>query len=304
MGQIPILRFLSMKSQMFLKIFESVPAAKDFAVTGVFLYKDELHQTMKAKYFLPCFLLLVMAATSFAQQPATVFTERLQSVIRAQESGGGQSNLTKFDLDFPGGTPKELIAAIQKASGRPLNAIVPEEFADTQLPALKMKNVSVQQLFQALEKASLKTYNGMHVSGYGFQSGSIQPGQINMGGSFIPGASGASTDADTIWTFYNSSPKVTNSPAPKICRFYSLARYLESGTTVDDITTAIKTGAEMLGAGPGPTIRFHKDTKLLIAVGEPSKLEIIDSVLKALDSQTPRPHVPGPTPAQLKGDSK
>ena len=90
------------------------------------------------------------------------------------------------------------------------------------------------------------------------------------------------------------------------------SRYLEAGTTVDDITTAIKTGAGMLGQATGirgetgPTISFHKDTKLLIAVGEPSKLEIIDSVLRALDSQ--RPVVPAPArsspPEAPKGEKK
>ena len=51
---------------------------------------------------------------------------------------------------------------------------------------------------------------------------------------------------------------------------------------MDDITTAIETGWKMLGETSPPTISFHKDTKLLIAVGEPSKLETIDAVLKAL----------------------
>jgi len=51
--------------------------------------------------------------------------------------------------------------------------------------------------------------------------------------------------------------------------------------SVDDITTAIETGWKMLGETSPPTISFHKDTKLLIAVGEPSKLETIDAVLKA-----------------------
>jgi hypothetical protein len=52
--------------------------------------------------------------------------------------------------------------------------------------------------------------------------------------------------------------------------------------TVDDITTAIQTGWKMLGENDTPTISFHKDTKLLIAVGEPSKLEMINAVLGAL----------------------
>ncbi len=203
---------------------------------------------MKILQSLSACLFLLTLEGGFAQQspPAAV-------AQRAVEAPA----LTKFDLDFPGGTPKELIAAIQKASGRPLNTIVPEEFADMKLPGLKMKNVDVQQLFQALTELNAANRSER----YAFVS------------------QGKPSD-DAIWTFI-----VERHSSPKACRFYSLARYLESGTTVDDITTAIKTGAQMLGEGPGPAISFHKDTKLLIAVGEPSKLEIIDSVLRALDSQ-------------------
>src|SRR3954462_8724108 len=72
-------------------------------------------------------------------------------------AGPNTEEPTKFDLDFPGGTPKELVAAIQKALRRRLNAIVPEEFADVRLPALKMDHVSVGRLFEALAAASRKS---------------------------------------------------------------------------------------------------------------------------------------------------
>ena len=44
----------------------------------------------------------------------------------------------------------------------------------------------------------------------------------------------------------------------------------------------------MLGDQETPRISFHKETKLLIAVGDPAKLETIDAVLKAL-APTPTP---------------
>ncbi len=206
---------------------------------------------MKIQDSLSACLFLLTLASGFAQQtpPGSVAQKAVEAPV-----------LTKFDLDFPGGTPKELIAAIQKASGRPLNAIVPEEFADTKLPSLKMKNVDAQELFQALSTP-------------------------NRNERFFFISKGKPSD-DAIWTFIVDRPS-----SQKACRFYALARYLDNGTTLDDITTAIKTGAQMLALaqhttdGEGPAISFHKDTKLLIAVGEPSKLEIIDSVLRALDSQ-------------------
>jgi hypothetical protein len=61
------------------------------------------------------------------------------------------------------------------------------------------------------------------------------------------------------------------------------------GISIDDITTAIKTGAKMLGETDEPTMSFHKDTRLLIAVGEPSRLDIIDSALRALQQTAHAP---------------
>ncbi len=192
------------------------------------------------------------------------------------------AELTSFDLDFPGGTPKQLVAAIQKAMGRPLNVIVPDEYNDVQVPALKMSHVNVQQLFQALEQASTKTELvplGPHApnsystvnSGYGFQAG---PGPLSD---------------DTIWYFHADRLPQKRPEAPETtCRFYSLAPFLDRELfTIDDITTAIETGWKMLGETSPPKISFHKETKLLIAVGEPSKLEIVDSALKALTMRQP-----------------
>jgi len=41
----------------------------------------------------------------------------------------------------------------------------------------------------------------------------------------------------------------------------------------------------MLGEGEDPKISFHSDTKLLIAVGDPEKLQTIDAALQALSAQ-------------------
>lgn len=170
------------------------------------------------------------------------------------------SDLTRFDLDFPGGTPEELVRAIGQASGRPLNAIVPKEQAEVELPPLRMKGVTVPRLFEALKAASTRTVvtsmATFHLS-YGFE------------------ICGTTTD-DSVWYFVYDKPIVRPEH-----RFYQLAPYLEA-YKVEDITTAIQTGYKMLGEKSPPTISFHKDTKLLIAVGEGDKLQLIDDVLKQL----------------------
>jgi len=216
------------------------------------------------------------------------FSSRPQLLLeRAGAPPPAELSLTRFNLDFPGGTPKELVAAIEKATARPLNAIVNDEFANLRLPALKMTNVTVPELFQALvlgSKGSATVGNNTYSTEYGFMTGSSAP-----------------PSNDTIWHFY----AYKRPPPAKVCRFYSLALYLDRGIGVDDITTAVETGWKMLGETSPPTISFHKDTKLLIAVGEPSKLETIDAVLKALGSQMggggiirpPKPETAAPTPA-------
>jgi hypothetical protein len=233
--------------------------------------------------------LLTLNLASVLGQPMTTpppptgdFHQRLQTIIDRANPPANQPTLTKFNLDFPGGTPKELVAAIEKATGKPLNAIIPMEDADIQLPPLKMNDVVTPQLFAALEAASRKMV-------------AVQAG--NFGSSYsISTTDYGFTTADSpvsdtsIWYFHADKPSMPPLVSTeKICRFYSLAPYLDRGLTVDDITTVIQTGWTMMGDTSSTEISFHKETKLLIAVGEPEKLEVIDNVLKALESQKVKP---------------
>jgi hypothetical protein len=180
---------------------------------------------------------------------------------------------TQFDIDFPGGTPKALVAAIEKAMGKPLNVIINKEDENVELPPLKMNDVYVPQLFAALEAASQKvvavsTYLGnysQYPTSYGFKS------------------AGNNNSDTSIWYFHAEIPSLPPMVATeKACKFYSLATYLDRGFTVDDITTAIQTGWKMAGNTPTPELNYHKETKMLIAYGEPDKLKTISDVLQTL----------------------
>lgn len=186
-----------------------------------------------------------------------------------------EPKLTKFNLDFPGGTPAELVAAIEKAMGKPLNVIIPTEDSDIQLPPLKMNDVVTPQLFVALEAASRKT---VAVQNQTF---------VNSYSQFITDYGFKTADSPildaSIWYFHAEKPSLPPMISPeKICRFYSLSPYLDRGFTVDDITTAIQTGWKMAGVTPTPDLNYHKETRLLIAFGEPDQLKTIDDVLKTL----------------------
>jgi hypothetical protein len=221
--------------------------------------------------------------------PATIPTRALKGA-ESNSSGNETPTLTKFNLDFPGGTPKQLVAAIEKATSRPLNMIIPDEYANESIPALRMNQVTVAALFQAMEQASLTTIPYRTSVYYGSGGGKPNYSYQQLRTSLIFQTSGKLSD-DSIWYFRGREKapdpaiwgEIPNPTPNRTSRFYALTPYLEQGLKVEDITTAIQTGWKMLGEKETPSISFHKETKLLIAVGEPAKLETIDAVLKALN---------------------
>lgn len=231
-------------------------------------------QTIPMKNLIRFILCLATLTTSslFGQDaPANSDVQRARAYMAAMAAQSVQPNLTKFDLDFPGGTPGELAAAIQKAMGRPLNAIVPVEYASRKLPPMKMKGVDVNGLFKALELGSQSTE-------WVVRGGNAYAQPINYG--FRTLDPGPQLSDDSIWSFYETG---SQRQQPSVSRFYLLTPYLAGGLSVDDITTAIQTGWRLQGNEVPPKLSFHKETNLLIAVGSHGDLDTIDSVLKALD---------------------
>lgn len=201
-----------------------------------------------------------------------------------------------FDLSFPGGPPRQFVDAVEKAAKISLNVIIPHEHEAVALPPLKVKNVTVPQLFQALTMASTK------------QETRITGTQFGMGGKPLPQYQIVTTKfgfkttdersrGNSIWYFYHDSPppapKESPATTPQQCRFWQLEPYLET-YKVEDITTAIETGWQMAKVMPGPQMKFHKETKLLVVVGGTDGLSIVDDVLRELRPAADLGSVPPP----------
>ena len=195
------------------------------------------------------------------RQRTALIAEAAQAI--ADEEKITEAALPRFDLDFPGGTPADLIAAIEKASGQTLNVIIPAEYAQLPLPSLRLKNVNVPRLFKAFGEATQKTVRSGNFS-------------VETTVNFI--TQDERVSPSSIWYFHvrGFAPNVVAT------RFYSLAPYLRADITVDDITTAIRTGWELRGVKAPPILKFHQETQLLIAVGEPEELAVIVDVLDVL----------------------
>ena len=297
-----------------MRIGEGFPIEKRVSIDYAFC-----HTLMKRIF---CALALgcgLMTATLSAQPnpqiiaPAAVFPQ-----VPRPSPEAPVPELKRFDLDFPGGAPAKLVQAIEKSLGRPINVIIPAEFSDAVLPRLKLKNVTITQLFSALGAASVKseyyitgtTYPGARLGGpqhqlatgqfaYGFQS----PDQTE--GNRRP-------NEDSIWFFYVTkppSPPVAPEPAtpsaPPLYQCWQLAQYLET-YSIDDITTAIETSWKMMDGGAAskkraPKMSFHKETKLLVVVADEPEIAVVIKVLSALFSgMGPQPPRPQPIPPGLR----
>jgi hypothetical protein len=68
----------------------------------------------------------------------------------------------------------------------------------------------------------------------------------------------------------------------RVCQILPLGKYL-TDYKVEDITTAVKTAWSMMGDDTGAQLKYHTDTKLLIAVGAPSQLSVLTQVLGSLE---------------------
>src|SRR6185436_21045190 len=54
--------------------------------------------------------------------------------------------------------------------------------------------------------------------------------------------------------------------------------------TIEDVTTAIKGAWDLMNSGEEPTVKYHKDTKLLIVVGTPNQLAVVSQVITELST--------------------
>jgi hypothetical protein len=215
---------------------------------------------------------------------------QVNPVIQANKpetiDGAAAASLKHFDLDFPGGSPREFVAAISKAMGKPLNVVIPESNADVQIMPIKVSNVTVPELFRAVQTASAREIPIVTQSG----SGGGKSIQFKSGSLSFRSNSDPVTD-ETIWAFqalglpteeYKAALQATEQPNV-VCQYFQLAPHLEDHT-IEDITTAIQTGWKMLKVEPMPQLSFHKETKLLIAVGAKDQIEMIPQVLGQLQA--------------------
>lgn len=200
----------------------------------------------------------------------------------------------RFDLDFPGGPPAALVAAIGERSGKSINVIIPEEFADTKIPPMKLRQVAVPALFDALLMASQRTVErSMPVEVQTATGPTVRASTRSYTTSYGFRANGKEPNHESVWYFFREGPWESRSTGPSLPAGKSveedervslafLGDALKAGHTVEDITTAVRTGCELLPGGRLPKMKYHKETKLLFISGRPEQLQISRNIIEAI----------------------
>ena len=263
----------------------------------VYLYEETIKILLPMKKFI--FIVLCVCAAGVI---LTIAQPGPSDMPPPTANGAGKyiwvaetNTLPKFDLEFSGGTPQQLVDTIEKVTDKPLNTVIPDDCRDLEIPAFSVKNVTVAQLFGALGQMSKKDVRYIILepeSQYTTVPSGVYAGTTSYGFK----TEGIPTES-SIWYFYweRGSAAMGNELAPwqvlssTVCNFYQLDPYLEAGYKVDDITTAVGTAWKMLGITNPPAINYHKETKLLIVVGKQDQVDLVADVLKQLQLKKPKP---------------
>jgi hypothetical protein len=182
------------------------------------------------------------------------------------------SNTETFDIQFPGGSPSELLSALESAGGKKVNALVLPGMEKVRFPKLDFQGVTTANVLNAVSMLD-------------------------------NGRTARWLENDRVWIL--TAPSTNRRPQV----FY--VGNLLSQLKIDDITTAIQTTWQMAGKPATAEMKFHEETKLLIVLGESQQLESVTEVLGQLMnsiSNSPTPSVStsksAKAPASTSSDAK
>jgi hypothetical protein len=192
-----------------------------------------------------------------------------------------------FDNLSLGEVIKRVQASYHQESGKYLNVMVPQQMrdvAETNLISLEVRQVTVGELFDLFGRASQRTVEIP-------QGGSFF--RMTAGYKFEPVGTGGENLTYLLKGEYPPERPEQKEPVavmayeakpedpPKYVQFYQLDSYLDR-FTVEDITTAIKTGADLAGYSGAPTMKYHEETKLLVVHGTQPQIGMVQQVLQSL----------------------
>jgi hypothetical protein len=171
---------------------------------------------------------------------------------------------------FEGGSAKDFAAQLKKNAhiAQSLNIMISPQAEDLQIPAFELNNVTLPDLFQALNNLSEDKTAQWQLTG------STEPIWV------LSTTARENTFAQRLAEVQAAAPPPK--AEPKVSLILPVGQYL-SKYKLEDITTAVRTAWGMLGDETGAEMKYHKDTDLLIAVGTRNQLSVLQQVLGSLE---------------------
>jgi hypothetical protein len=221
--------------------------------------------------------------------------------------GSNSPSEKRFDLEIPADLPvEEAIALVSRQSGQPVNVIWTGGSAQTLLPALRLHQVTVRELLNAIS-ATGQAEQRQGRTGYLFQEVEgasniftfitlpaprpANPAAASLGGG---GAGPGPTHPLKL-----SAPRTGGDGAEggglpvagaegtgKTSEFFDVEPLLGDDLKVEDLTTAIRTAWTAAGdedaPPPSDALRYHQETQLLIVTGHREQLAAVRSLIDLL----------------------
>ncbi len=154
-----------------------------------------------------------------------------------------------FDFSFSGGTPAALVAALERATGTKPNVLVPPRLAQTRLPKMELHNVTVNNVFVAL---NLLTSDEAPIR-------------------WLP--------SDNVWVLQSK-------PQSLRTQVFYVGDLLQK-FKIDDLNTAILTAWKLDGNDVQPELKYHQETQLLLARADAHQLSLVNELLTELRRALP-----------------
>lgn len=167
---------------------------------------------------------------------------------------------TLINIDFPGGTLAELVAAIARSNETTFNVVGETADLATEIPPLSLRNADHESVAQALNQ--LMSMRGLSLIRTTQQTIMGPCGPINM-------------------PVYALLRRAANEPV--MSQSFQLGPYLEK-QSIDDIIGAIRALWELNPANRPQTLqlKFHPPTKLLLVSGSPNAISAATQLISTL----------------------
>jgi len=186
----------------------------------------------------------------------------------------------KFDLNFEGGVPQELLAAIATATKERPNVVVHPQCAEAMIPPLQLQSVTAEQVFITLNTLHSPLFKDGEWRRVPLRDAEIW--SLTPTPQAEPNQPHNSPAQGSFQQRLNQVVQgMTTAQPAKAARVFNLSAVLDD-YSIDDVTTAISGAWDLMDGAKDTQIKFHKDTQLLIVVGSAGHLAIVQEVLNEL----------------------